>query len=75
LNDPLTIKAKLQKIDKELWEIGLQVKPWIPDSPKRDDAIRECWLCIGGAGSAVERSVRALERAINAGSREFEEKA
>jgi len=63
--NPNEITENLKRIDRELAKFADEVRPMIPKSPKREDAVWECFNCIGGAGSAVARAWRAMERAIN----------
>ena len=53
----------LKRIERELDEIRLTIKPLIPESPKRDDNMWEAYNCTGGAASAVKRAYQAMERA------------
>ena len=59
------IRERLLKADKELLELAAVIKPMIPKDAQRGDPTWECFNCVGGAGSAVVRARRAMERAIN----------
>ena len=59
------IVSRLLKADKELLELAAVIKPMIPEDAQRENNIWEAFNCVGGAGSAVVRARRAMERAIN----------